>query len=200
AGQKLTMTVSANTISGVDVAVHQPSGSTVASLFVSGSTAFKDVFTLPMTGTYTVTIDPQLQNTGTLTLVLTTVPDNTGTTSIGTPTAVTIGTAGENAVRSFKGAANQNLTLSVTGNTIPGADVVVRQPNGISVTSLSVSWTLALHDTLPISITGTYTVTIDPQLQNTGSLTFTLNTVPDNTGTTSIGTPTTVTIGTVGEN
>src|SRR5207248_92555 len=147
AGQKLTMTVSANTISGVDVAVHQPSGSTVASLFVSGSTAFKDAFTLPVTGTYTVTIDPQLQNTGTLTLILTTVPDNTGTTSIGTPTAVTIGTAGENAVRSFALPAAQPLTLTVTGNTIQGADVIVRQPSGSSVTSLFVSGSTGFRDT-----------------------------------------------------
>src|SRR5207248_2204614 len=173
AGQKLTMTVSANTISGVDVAVHQPSGSTVASLFVSGSTAFKDVFTLPVTGTYTVTIDPQLQNTGTLTLVLTTVPDNTGTTSIGTPTAVTIGTAGENAVRSITGAPEQQLTLTLTGNTTKGAGVIVRLRSGSTVASLFVSGSTGFRDTFTLPVAGIYTITVDPQGQNTGSLTFT---------------------------
>ena len=47
--------------------------------------------------------------------------------------------------------------------------------------------------------TGTYTITVDPRDALTGSLTFTMNAVPDNTGTTAIGTPTTVTIGTIGE-
>ena len=41
-------------------------------------------------------------------------------TTIGTPTTVTIGTAGENAVRTFAATAGQKLTLTVSGNTIAG--------------------------------------------------------------------------------
>ena len=75
---------------------------------------------LPVTGTYTITVDPRDQQVGTLTFTLNAVPDNAGTTAIGTPTTVTIGTIGEVAVRTFTATAGQKLTLTVTGNTIAG--------------------------------------------------------------------------------
>ena len=65
-----------------------PTASSVTSLFTSTPDAFRDVFTLPVTGTYTITVDPRDQDTGTLTFLLASVPDNTGTTAIGTPTTV----------------------------------------------------------------------------------------------------------------
>ena len=83
-----------------------------------------------MTGTYTITIDPRDQNTGRLTFRLDTVPDNIGTTAIGQSTDITIGTIGENAVRTFTATAGQKLTLTVSGNTIPVVDLTIRQPNG----------------------------------------------------------------------
>ena len=200
AGQLVTLSVSGNTIVGVDLTVRQPNGTTVAGLFVSGSSGFRDVFTLPVTGTYTITVDPRDQNTGALTFTLNAVPQNTGTTAIGTPTTVTIGTVGENAVRSFAATAGQLVTLSVSGNTIVGVDLTVRQPNGTTVAGLFVSGSSGFRDVFTLPVTGTYTITVDPRDQNTGALTFTLNAVPQNTGTTTIGTSTAITIGTVGEN
>ena len=38
-------------------------------------------------------------------------------------------------MRSFTAAAGQKVTLSVSGNTIPGVDVTIRQPNGSVVDS-----------------------------------------------------------------
>ena len=96
------------------------------------------MFTLPVTGTYTITIDPRDQNTGALTFPLNPVPRQHRHDAIGTPTAVTIGTVGENAVRTFAATAGQKLTLSVSGNTIPGVDLTVRQPNGTRSASLFV--------------------------------------------------------------
>ena len=58
---------------------------------------------MPVTGTYTITVDPRDQQIGTLTFTLNPVPDDAGTTTIGTPTTVTIGTVGEVAVRTFTG-------------------------------------------------------------------------------------------------
>jgi hypothetical protein len=199
AGQKMTLTVTSNTIPVADVTVRDPSSNGVASLVVSTATAFRDVFTLPSTGTYTVTIDPRDVQVGTLTFVLNTVPDNTGTTSIGTPTQVTIGTIGEVAVRSFAGTAGQKLTVTIAGNTIPVADVTVRDPSNSGFASLVVSTPTAFRDVFTLPVTGTYTITVDPRDVQVGGLTFSLNAVPDNTGTTAIGTPTTVTIGTIGE-
>jgi len=199
AGQRLTLTVSGNSIAGADLTVRDPSGAIVATLFVSGATAFRDVFTLPTTGTYTITVDPRDQLTGSLTFTMNTVPDDTGTTAIGTPTTVTIGTIGELATRTFSATAGQKLTLTVSGNSIAGADLTVRDAGGTIVATLFVSGTSAFRDVFTLPTTGTYTITVDPRDQLTGSLTFVMNTVPNNTGTTAIGAPTTVTIGTIGE-
>jgi hypothetical protein len=199
AGQKLTLTVTGNTIPVADIIVRDPNGNTSAVLTVSSPTAFRDVFTLSVTGTYTITVDPRDTRVGTLTFILNAVPDDAGTTTIGTPTTVTIGTVGEVAVRTFTATAGQKLTLTVTGNTIPIADIVVRDPNGNTSAFQQVSSPTAFRDVFTLSVTGTYTVTVDPRDTQVGTLTFTLNAVPDNVGTTAIGSPTTVTIGTIGE-
>jgi hypothetical protein len=199
AGQSLTLSVTGNTIAGADMTVRSPSGAIIATLFASTATAFRDTFTLPATGTYAITIDPRDQLIGTLTFTLSGVPANTGTTAIGTPTTVSIGTIGEVAARTFPAAAGQKLTMVVTGNSIAGADLLVRSPSGSIIATLFVSAAAAFRDTFTLPVTGTYTITVDPRDQLVGALTFTLSGVPDNTGTTSIGTATTVTIGIVGE-
>src|SRR5207245_745144 len=122
AGQNVTLTATANTIPGVNLVVRQPNGSTVSSLFVTGATGFRDTLTLPLTGTYSMLINPNGQDTGSVTSTLTSAPHNSGTMTIGTPTTVTIGTVGENAVRSFDASAGQNVTLTATANTIPGVN------------------------------------------------------------------------------
>ncbi len=201
AGQRVTLSVTANTIPGVNLVVRQLGGGVAGSLFLSAATGFHDAFTLPAGGTYTITVDPTDDNTGALTFTLGSVPeDSAGQTSIGVPTTVTISTAGQDAVRSFDATAGQKLTLTVSGNTIPGVNLVIRQPNNTLVGNLFLSGAASFLDTFTLPVSGTYTITIDPSGQNTGTLTFTLASVPDNTGTTAIGTPTGVTIGTVGEN
>jgi hypothetical protein len=102
------------------------------------------------------------------------VPENTGTTAIGAPTTVTIGTIGEVAVRTFAATAGQQVTLSVTGNSIVGVDLTVRNPSGVTVGSLFVSGATGFRDTFTLPVTGTYTITIDPRDQAVGTLTFTL--------------------------
>jgi hypothetical protein len=199
AGQRLTLTVTSNSIAGADLRVRDPSGGTVTNLFVSAATGFREVFTLPTTGTYTITIDPRDDLVGTLTFELGDVPDNDGVTTIGTPTTVTIATIGEVAVRSFTATAGQKVTLTAIGNTIPGVDLLVRQPNGGSLTNLFASGPTAFRDTFTLPVTGTYTIAVDPREQLVGTVTFTLNAVPDNAGETALDAPTTVTIATIGE-
>jgi hypothetical protein len=96
AGQKLTLATSENTFAGgVTLTLRQPSGDAIASLTVTTPTGWLDVFTLPVTGTYTVLIDPAGLQTGTVTFLLAPVPDNTGTTAIGAPTTVATTAAGD---------------------------------------------------------------------------------------------------------
>ena len=200
AGQLLTLSVTDNTIASAVISVQAPSGSFVASLGVSEPAAFRDVFSLPETGTYTIIVDPAAELVGALTFELDLVPTNTGTAVIGAPTPVTLGTIGENAVRSFAGTAGQLVTVSVTDSTISSALITVRDPAGRSVASLGVSGPTAFRDVFSLPDTGTYTITVDPSGQVVGGLTFELDLVPANTGTTAIGAPTQVTIGNIGEN
>ena len=80
------------------------------------------------------------------------IPDNTGVSAIGTPTTVTIGTAGQNAARAFTATAGQKVTLSVTGNTIAG-----RRPgpcasrDGAVVTSQFLTGPSAFHDVVHVA-------------------------------------------------
>jgi RHS repeat-associated protein len=200
AGQKATLSVSGNTIASGELDVFSPTGSFVDSTFLSGATAFVDAFTFPVTGTYSVVVDPRGQNTGSLTFELDSVPANTGSTAIGSATTVSIGTVGENATRTFTAGAGQKATLTVSGNTIVSGEVDVFSPSGSFVASTFLSGATAFVDTFTFPVTGTYTVVVDPRGQNTGSLTFQLSSVPDNTGSTAIGSATTVSIGTAGEN
>jgi hypothetical protein len=174
AAQKLTLTVSGNSIAGADLTVRDPNGTIVATLFASGATAFRDVFTLPTTGTYTITVDPRDVLTGSLTYTMNAVPDNAGSTAIGTPTTVTIGTIGEVATRTFTATAGQSVSLSVSGNTIPGVDLTVRNPSGAIVATLFASAATATRSAFTLAVTGTYTITVDPRDQLVGTLTFTL--------------------------
>ncbi len=199
-GQKVTLSVSDNTIPHVDVTLRRPDGSQLTSLTLVGATGFHDTITLPAEGTYTVTVDPRDDHTGSLTFSLDPVPENTGAATIGMPTTVMIGTVGENAVRTFTADAGQMVTLSASGNTIPHVDLVVRRPDGSHLTSLTLDGATGFHDTITLAVAGTYTITVDPRQRHLGMLTFSLDAVPANTGATTIGTATHVTIGTVGEN
>ena len=127
------------------------------------------------------------------------LPNNAGSAEIGEPATVTIDTPGTTAVRTFLGTAGQKLTLTVTGNSIAGADLRVRDPSGGTVTNLFVSTATAFREVFTLPTTGTYTITLDPRDDLVGTLTFELSAVADNDGTTAIGTPTTVTIVTIGE-
>jgi len=198
AGQQLTLSVSNNTIGAADLTIGDSSGNVVATLPVTSADAFHDTFTLPATGTYTAAVVPRDQNTGGLTFDLANVPVNSGSTTISTPTTVTIDTVGQTAVRSFAGTAGQKLTLTVSGNSIPGADLTVRDPSGNIVTTLSVSGSTGFLDTYTLPVTGTYTISVDPH-DLLGALTYIMNLVPDNTGTTDLSVPTTVDLSTIGE-
>jgi len=199
AGERLTLTVISNSIPGADVTVTDPGGGTVATLFVSGSNAFLDTFTLPVTGTYTITVDPRDQNVGTLTYTLSLVTDDIGTADVSVPTTLTLGASGEIGLRTFPGTAGEKVALIVASNSIPGADVSVLDPSGAVVETLFVSSTTAFIDTFTLPVTGTYTVKVDPRGQAVGTITFVVVPVPDNTGVTDFSLPTTVTLPTAGE-
>src|SRR5439155_5724106 len=84
---------------------------------------FIDTQTLPVSGTYTVPLDPTDANTGRATIKLYNVPqDNQGTiTRNRAPVTVSAVVPGQNASLTFNGTAGQQISLAMTGVTIPSS-------------------------------------------------------------------------------
>jgi YD repeat-containing protein len=208
AGQQTSVNMTGNTYTGcnaVVVSVLQPNGASVGSAGAcTGGTGFLDSITLPVTGTYTVLVNPQGTTTGSVTVLINNFGDLSGTITVGTPLTVTTTTAGQNARYTFSGTAGQQMSMNLSGNTYTGCNAVVvsiLQPNGSSVGSAGACTNgTGFMDSIKLPVTGTYTVLVNPQGTTTGSVTVLLNTFTDITGTISLGTPLTATTTVAGQN
>src|SRR5215213_4708862 len=137
--------------------------------------------TLSSTGTFTLFVDPQGTNTGSMTLTLYDATDNVGATITpgGAPVTVSTTQPGQNAKVTFTGAANQRVSLNLTGVTNPGAYVSLLRPDGSQQAYVYTGTGGAFLDAQLLPGAGTYTLFIDPQGMNTGAMTLTLYNVPD---------------------
>jgi hypothetical protein len=162
----------------------------VSSMCMEGS-GFMDTVTLPVTGTYTVLVDPESTAAGNLTLTVYSVPaDVSGSISSG-GSAVTVTTTvpGQNAKLTFSGSPNQRVFVSGT-NGISGqlgitcdVSAALVKPDGSTLASECMEGS-GIIDTQTLPTSGTYTILVDPTIWVTGSLTLALTDVPaDVTGT-----------------
>jgi hypothetical protein len=209
AGQQISMNLTGNTYTGcnaVVVSLLQPSGATVGSAGAcTGGTGFMDSVTLPVTGTYTLLVNPQGTTTGSVTVLINTFGDLSGTITVGTPLTVTTTGVGQNARYTFSGTAGQQISMNLTGNTYTGCNAVVvsiLQPSGATVGSAGACTSgTGFMDSITLPITGTYTAFVNPQGATTGSVTILLNTFTDIAGgAITVGTPFTTTTTTAGQN
>ena len=174
AGQRVSLNMTGVTIFSSFVSLNNPDGSALGSsiLISNASTAFMDPRTLPSTGTYTIVVDPNNTNTGSMTLTLYDVAaDPTGSVTVGgSALNVTTTVPGQNATVKFNGTSGQQVTVHVTSNTMGTVTVKLLKPDGATLTtttSSSASFNLA---TQTLSVTGTYTISIDPSGANIGSM------------------------------
>jgi hypothetical protein len=177
AGQRVSLNVSQSSLSQAYVSIQNPDGSMLVNNTLFATTpAFVDVRTLPATGTYTITVDPQGATTGGATLTLYDVPpDATGTLTIGGPSqAISVTTPGQNARLTFTGAAGQSITLKMSAISISFGYASILKPDGPTLVPNTIfgSFDRTITATLPTA--GTYTIVIDPQGNATGGLTLTL--------------------------
>jgi hypothetical protein len=209
AGQQISMNLTGNTYTGcnaVVVSLLQPSGATVGSAGAcTNGTGFMDSITLPVTGTYTVLVNPQGTTTGSVTVLINTFGDLSGTMTVGTPLTVTTTSAGQNARYTFSGTAGQQISMNLTGNTYTGCNAVVvslLQPSGATVGAAGAcTGGTGFMDSITLPVTGTYTTLVNPQGTTTGSVTILLNTFTDIAGgAVTAGTPFTTTTSTAGQN
>jgi hypothetical protein len=187
------------------VSILKPDGTTLVSpVTISTSGALVEPATLPVSGAYTIVVDPQSSATGSVTLALYDVPaDLTGTiVPGGGAVTVTTTTPGQNAKLTFSGTAGRRVSLEI-GPICCSTKISILKPDGtalVSPTSFGTSGGFVDAKTLPVS--GTYAIVVDPQSWATGSVTIKLHDVPPDVSGTIVpgGSAVTVSATTPGQN
>lgn len=205
AGQRVAVQATGSTISSSTVRVTKPDGTNLFNPTSLSGNWFIEPLTLPVTGTYTIVVDPNSTFTGVTSLTLHNVPADAAATitADGPPVTVTTTIPGQNANVTFEGTTGQRISLFLGDITISSSAVTVRKPDGTTLmTAANVSTSGHFFDVTTLPATGAYSIFIDPKIAATGSMMLMLFNVPaDSTGTIVIGgPPVTVTINTPGEN
>lgn len=189
-GQRISLKISGVTMTGgngyVDVAIKKPDGSSLATNGFINSSGFIDTRVLPVSGTYTILVDPQGTNIGSVTLTLYDVPPDF-TESIapgGSSVTVTTTIPGQNGQVSFIGLTNQRVLLKISGVVLTGgspnlATVAIKNPDGTTLASNAVSASGGFIDTQTLPADGAYTILVDPSNTCTGNVILTLYAVAD---------------------
>jgi YD repeat-containing protein len=213
AGQVVSATVSNATFPGTcfsyafALTLLKPDGSTLAWAPSCGGSVFMDQQTLPVSGTYTLLLDPGWTGTGTATVRLYTVSDVVGTIAAdGTSVGVSITTPGQNARFSFVGTAGQVVSGLVSNATIPGNCtayafyLTLLRPDGSTLKSEPSCGGGVFLDRQTLPVSGTYKLVLDPGGTSTGNATLALYTVVDVVSPIAEGTRVPVTITAPGQN
>jgi hypothetical protein len=205
AGQRVSLMISNVTISSATAQLLDPSGNPVGgSVFFGTSGGFVDTRTLPSTGTYSLTIDPQYMSTGSATFTLYNVPpDVTGTITPGSAFVSSISAPGQNANYTFDGTAGQRISLKTGPSTISMGYVSITGPGGVQVVSRTLFSSFETFvDARALPATGTYTLSIDPYNDATGFAMVTVYNVPaDAAASLTVGGPAqSISIATPGQN
>ncbi len=186
AGQRVSLGLSGVTMGtssccAAKVSMSGPDGSKlVAPVYFGTNGGFVDAVTLPRTGTYTITVDPQGSATGSATLTLHDVPaDATAPIEPDGPAASAQTTVpGQNAAFTFAGSAGERVSLKV-GPLCCNARISVVAPDGTTLGSPTVAGTYGgFVEPVSLQQTGTYRIVVDLQGAASGSSTVTLYEVP----------------------
>ncbi|MCC6141993.1 MAG: RHS repeat protein [Nitrospira sp.] len=184
AGQRINLGFSSVSVTQFKATVYRPDGvalNTSPTFTTVGGSI--DLPVLPMTGTYTIFLDPVSTYTGNATVTVST--ELTGTiTPGGAAVPITISRVGQNARYTFSGTAGQTISAQLSGVTITSGFVSILKPDGSAlVAPTSFGTGGAVVDSQVLPTTGTYAILIDPSVTYTGNVTVTLYNVADLTGT-----------------
>jgi YD repeat-containing protein len=178
AGQRASLAMTGATLGSVFISVLKPDGSTLMAPTVkvfSGGNAVQDLPLLPVTGTYTLFLDPYFLNSGAVTLLLSS--EIVGPIALdGAAFALSVTRAAQNARLSFAGAAGQRVSLALTGVTIPCCFTVsILKPDGTTLVASSFGTGGGVLDSPVLPTTGSYALFVDPSGVTTGNATLTLS-------------------------
>ena len=170
AGQWVSFGFTSVTLPYVTITLLNPDGTYLTGTTIGTGGGSLDLSAaLPTTGTYTLTVNPYGAYTGAMTITLSS--EVTGAVTINAAaTAVTIGRAGQNARYTFAGTASQQVTVSITGNTLGSVTVYLYTPSGGYQTGASGAGASFNLPSVTLGTTGTYTITLNPSTTATGSL------------------------------
>jgi len=190
AGQRINLGFSAVTIGQFNVMVYRPDGGAVMLLpsAVTTSGGGMELPVLPITGTYTIFLDPLSTYTGNTTVTVSTELAGSITPG-GAAIPVSIARVGQNARYTFSGTTGQTVSLGMTSVTMTNATVSILGPDGSTVVTKSGIYTNDALDTQVLSMTGTYAILVDPQLTYTGGMTLMLYNQADLSGTITLDGP-----------
>ncbi len=135
-----------------------------------------DVPVLPMTGTYSLTVNPSGTVTATVGLLLSTSLGDVLTVD-GPAHTFSTARVGQDGFYTFSANANSNLTLLITGNSF-GSNTLVRilRPDGAQLTSQTTGSATGYTVNFTPPTTGTYGITVDPYQASIGQLSLGIKT------------------------
>ncbi|MDX6521223.1 MAG: hypothetical protein QOF08_1828, partial [Gaiellales bacterium] len=159
AGSRISLKMSGVTITQSYVSIKKPDGTALVApkLILTGG-GFIDATALPVSGTYTILVDPQSTYTGSMTLSLYDVPpDVSGSITPGGPVVtVTTSTPGQNGALTFAGSAGQRVSMKLSAVSMTQAKVWIVRPDGTNLfTAVAVTNTGTFIDVKSLSLTGT---------------------------------------------
>lgn len=178
AGQRLMFQTSGSSYSDAPpVTIYRPDGSTVVTSWTGEN--LTDVMTSATAGTYTLKVDPTEIVSGAMDLRIWNVPADLAVSPAtnGASTLLTT-TPGQNATVSFPMAANSRVMIQTFNNSYGDAvPFTLYRPDGTTVVT---SWTGEnLTDVTPLATAGTYTLKMNPQNTDEGSITVKVWNVPN---------------------
>ena len=169
-GVVLSPTSAAN----VSFSVYKPDATllTAGRCFTDGTECAANLAKLPVTGNYSVIVQPANGATGTMRMWLS--HDVTGTLASGTPYALSLARPGQNARLTFSGAASASIAVQIRGiATTPvagqGILAVVNKPDGSLLAYSHVTGSAGTLVLPPLPVAGTYTVLLEPEPMGKGA-------------------------------
>jgi len=198
-----------------DVRVLRPDGTELASTYNGQAPwIFLDVQTLPVSGTYTLVIDPRQDASGSVSATIyNVVHDTRSVFADGEPHNVVLATPGQNGFLTFSASAGQQVSVLVQSTSAEGFegtwDTRLLRPDGTQQAVVTTSGTTTSYgplaygfmDVQVLPASGTYTVAVDPRVMSSGTVTVKIFTVTHETPSISAdGAPVSVRITTPGQN
>lgn len=210
AGQRVALLTSNTTITGGYISVKKPDGYSLGATVIAGSSRYIDAMTLPVNGTYTISVDPNAEYIGNITFTLYDVPADTSSsiTAGGSAVTVTNTAPGQNGLLTFTGTAGQKVSLKLLSASYPNAPygsyygvVSIIKPNGTTLTG-PYAYTASGYyvDTVTLPDNGTYTILLNVYDNLVGSINAVLYDASDVVSSITLGDPAVqINIGTPGQ-